>query len=96
MKDFELTKPAFKALKKLEKSDNKLASRIKNTILLLREDKLEGEALQGYTNFKKIRVGRFRIIHTMIDDILIITIIEKRETVYKTFEHFFKHSDFLK
>ncbi len=50
-------------------------------ILLIREGRLSGESLQGYSDFFKIRIGKFRLIHTTINGILIIAIIEKRETV---------------
>ena len=42
-----------------------------------------------------MRFGKFRLIHTTIDDVLIVDIIEKREAVYQTFEHLIKNSDFL-
>ena len=82
MKDFKLTKQAFKQLKKL-------------AILLIREGCLSGESLQGYSDFFKIRIGKFRLIHTTINGILIIAIIEKRETVYSTFKHLYDSSGFL-
>jgi mRNA-degrading endonuclease RelE of RelBE toxin-antitoxin system len=56
---------------------------------------VSGESLQGYSKFKKIRVGKFRFIYTLQDEILLIAIIEKRETVYQTFEHLYKNSNFL-
>lgn len=64
-------------------------------MLLLSEGDITGEVLQGYPDFFKVRVGKFRLIHTTIDDVLIIAIIEKRETVYKTFKHLMENSDFL-
>mgnify|MGYP003983662785 FL=1 len=95
MADYRLTKQAVKQLKKLSKSDKSMALRIKSALLLLDERELTGEALQGYPDCFKVRVGKFRLIHTTIDNILIIAIIEKRETVYKTFQHLMKSSDFL-
>ena len=61
----------------------------------LSEGDITGDALQGYSDFFKLRVGKFRLIHTTIDGVLIIAIIEKRETVYKTFKHLIEDSDFL-
>ena len=57
---------------------------------------MTGEALRGHTDFFKVRVGKYRLIHTTQNDVLIIAIIEKRETVYETFQHLLKHSDGLK
>ena len=91
---YELTKQAFRSLKKLTKSDPKTAKRIKQTIGDLRLDPTKGEALQGYTKFKKVRIGKYRLIHSVQDGVLWIVIIEKRETVYLTFEHFFKNAKF--
>lgn len=95
MRDYQLTKQAFKQLKKLAKNDPHIAKKLKTVIMQLRQDLISGESLQGYSQFKKIRVGKFRLIHTLQDDVLLIAIIEKRETVYQTFEHLFKNSRFL-
>jgi len=95
MKDYKLTKQAFKQLKLLAKNNRKVAERLKVVIMQLREDLISGESLQGYSQFKKIRVGHFRLIYTLKDEILLITIIEKRETVYQSFEHLLKNSNFL-
>ena len=92
MRDYKLTKQAFKKLKDLAKNDIKTAKRIKIIIQKLREDLMTGESLQGYSKFKKIRVGKFRLIYTFQEEILLIAIIEKRETVYQTFEHLLKNS----
>ena len=95
MRDYKLTKQAFKRLKLLAKNDIKTAKKLKEVILQLREDLINGESLQGYSKFKKIRVGKFRLIYTFQEETILIAIIEKRETVYQTFEHLFKNSDFL-
>jgi addiction module RelE/StbE family toxin len=95
MRDYKLTKQAFKKLKLLAKNDRKTAQKLKVVIEKLRDDQVSGESLQGYSQFKKIRVGKFRLIYTLQEEILLISIIEKRETVYQTFEHLFKNSDFL-
>jgi len=44
---------------------------------------------------KKIRIGKFRLIYTFETEIILVAVIEKRETVYQTVEHLFKHSNFL-
>ncbi len=95
MREYKLTNQAFKKLKLLAKNDIKTAKKLKEVIEKLRSDLLSGESLQGYSKFKKIRVGKFRLIYTLQEEILLIAIIEKRETVYQTFEHLFKNSSFL-
>ena len=95
MRDYKLTKQAFKQLKLLAKNDIKTAKKLKEIIRQLREDLISGESLQGHSQFKKIRVGKFRLIYTLQEELLLIAIIEKRETVYQTFEHLMKHSNFL-
>ena len=92
---YRLTKQAFKQLKRVDKSDKNTAKRIKSTLLLLSAGDIQGEALQGYPDFFKIRIGKYRLIHTRVDGVLIIAIIEKRETVYQTFQHLTAKSDFL-
>ncbi|NYT26980.1 type II toxin-antitoxin system RelE/ParE family toxin [Candidatus Thiodubiliella endoseptemdiera] len=95
MENLRLTKQALGQLKKLNKSDKNTAKNIKSVLLSLNSGNITGEVLQGYSSFFKIRIGKFRLIHTTIDGILIVAIIEKRETVYKTFKHLVKNSDFL-
>lgn len=96
MASYRLTKQATKQLKKLKKSDINTARRIKSAIILLSEGDIAWESLQGYSDFFKVRVWKYRLIHTTIDDEIIIAIIEKRETVYKTFQHLLENSRFLK
>ena len=95
MRDYKLTNQAFKTLKFLSKNDIKTAKRLKDIIEKLRNDLIAGESLQGYSKFKKIRVGKFRLIYTFQDELVLIAIIEKRETVYQTFAHLLKNSSFL-
>jgi mRNA-degrading endonuclease RelE of RelBE toxin-antitoxin system len=95
MARFRLTKQATKKLKSLTKSDIDIARRIKSAILSLGEGDMSGEPLQGSSDCFKIRIGKYRLIHTTRDGVLIIAIIEKRETVYKTFQHLMKNSHFL-
>ena len=92
----KLTKQAEKKLRKINKSDNKTAKRIKQVIFSLRDGEVSGETLKGFSNFKKYRIGKYRLIYTIVDDELWVTIIEKRETVYETFKHLYDKSGFLK
>ena len=93
MREYKLTKQAIKKLKSLSKNDPKLAIQITSSILNLRKDLIKGESLTGFTLYKKIRVRHFRIIYKLENEILLIAIIDKRETVYKIFEHLVKNSD---
>lgn len=94
MQKYRLTKQSGKKLKKLQKSDIKLANQIANHIKDLRLGKIQGETMKEHTDYKKIRVRHFRIIYTYIEnDILLIAVIDKRETVYGTFEKLLKNSD---
>ena len=95
MANYKLTKQAIKQLKKLVKSDMKMAKRIKTALSLIDNEEALGETLQGYSEFFKVRVGKYRLIHTKIDDVRIIALVEKRETVYKTFKHLLENSSFL-
>jgi mRNA interferase RelE/StbE len=95
MKQLRFTKHAIKQLKKISKSDINTARRIKKIIISLNQGKIVGETLQGHPDFFKIRVGKYRLIHTMLNNEIIVTLIEKRETVYKTFQHLLNNANFL-
>ena len=95
MRVYKLTKQAFKVLKLLSKNNPQIAKKIKEIINDLRNDAISGESLQGYRQFKKIRAGKYRLIYSYQEEVLLITIIEKRETVYQTFVHCIKNSNFL-
>lgn len=95
MRAYKLTKQAFKALSLLAKNDPKIAKKLKILIEGLRNDAISGESLQGYSQFKKLRAGKYRLIYTYQEQQLLITIIEKREKVYQTFAHLVKNSNFL-
>jgi len=96
MLEYQFTKQAFKKLKQISKADKTTANRIKKIILNLAEDPTLGESLQGYSEFKKNRIGKYRIIHTLQNKILLIAIIEKRETIYQTFKHLINNSETFK
>ncbi len=91
MRQYQLTKQALKNLKKIVKSDRANAARIKSVIDKLAEEEIEGRSLQGFSQFKKIRIGKYRLIYADKEEFILITIIEKRETVYQTFEHLFRN-----
>jgi addiction module RelE/StbE family toxin len=95
VKPYKLTKQSFKKLKLIANSDPKLAKQIKTIINKLREDTVSGETLKGFSDFKKIRIHKFRLIYTIQNEVVIIALIEKRETVYTTFAHLLKNSQFL-
>ena len=95
MKAIKLTKQALKALKLLSKNDINTAKRLKNIIEKLSSNSIVGESLQGYSQFKRIKAGKYRLIYTHQEELVLIAIIEKRETVYQTFAHLLKNSSFL-
>jgi mRNA-degrading endonuclease RelE of RelBE toxin-antitoxin system len=90
MLSYRLSKQALKSLSKLEKSDKSLARRIDQKIVQLRKQEITGEALQGASDYSKVRVGKYRIISMVRDNMLLVYIIEKRESVYQTFQHFLR------
>jgi len=95
MRDYKLTKQAAKKLKFLIKNDLKTAEKLKAVIMKLRHDLISGESLQGHSEFKKVRVGKFRLIYAYQEQLLLIAIIDKREIVYQVFDHAIKNSNFL-
>jgi len=86
----KLSKRALKVLVKLEKSDPKIAVRIVNKIDQLCSQEITGEPLQGASDYAKTRVGKYRIITSIQEDTLLVFIIEKRDSVYQTFQHLLK------
>jgi mRNA-degrading endonuclease RelE of RelBE toxin-antitoxin system len=91
MLNYRLSKQALKSLTKIEKSDKKLARRIDPKIVQFRKEEITGEAVQGASDYSKVRVGKYRIISTVRDNMLLVYIIEKRESVYQTFQHFLRN-----
>ena len=85
-----LSKQAGKKLKKLKTSDIVIAKRIQSAIRNIQSGIKFGESLQGHSDYKKTRVGKYRIITITQSDLLHVFIIEKRETAYETFDHFIK------
>lgn len=96
MRQIIFTKQAGKKLKQINKSTPQIAKSIKNLLLSLAEDveQVRGETLQGYSAFKKFRVGKYRVIYTYNETTVTVAILDKREIVYQSFEKLMKNSDF--
>jgi addiction module RelE/StbE family toxin len=96
MRQILFTKQAGKKLKQINKSTPQVAKAIKNLLLSLAEDvkQVRGETLQGYSDFKKFRVGKYRVIYTYNETTVTVAILDKREIVYQSFEKLMKNSDF--
>ncbi|VAW41476.1 hypothetical protein MNBD_GAMMA01-1715 [hydrothermal vent metagenome] len=77
MANYRLTKQALKQLKKLVKSDIKIARRIKKALLLIDAEENLVESLQGHSECFKVRIGKYRLIHTKINNVIIIALIPK-------------------
>ena len=82
----EVKKTAAKALRKISKPDQK---RIGEKIDSLAEDLPNPEAtkMKGNNPFHKIRVGDYRIVYEIQDDILVILIVKigHRKDIYRNF-----------
>ena len=80
----EVKRSAAKALKKIPKSDQK---RISKAIDNLSENlpNLDTTKMKGDNPFHKIRVGDYRIVYEIQDDILLILIIKigHRKDIYR-------------
>ena len=71
-------------LTQLAKDNPKVASNIKSIITKLRDDSLEGESLKGYALFKKIRAGKYRLIYTLRNDILLVKRWSSKSCAYRS------------
>ena len=73
------------ALKFLRTMDKNIAIKIASSIDGLKKIPPEGDikALQGKENLYRLRVGKYRIIYTYIDNSLIIIDIGSRGDIYK-------------
>jgi mRNA interferase RelE/StbE len=78
----EFSNLSHRFLKKCDKQD---AKRIleKITLLLKEPYLLESIKLSGSENCFRIRVGKYRIIYKIINEIILITEIGKRQNIYK-------------
>lgn len=83
----EYTRTAVKQLKKMDKKIAALIlSFIEEKLVGCENPRLYGEALQGNLNDKwRYRIGEYRILVKIEDDILIITVVElgHRKDIYK-------------
>jgi len=96
MINYKLTKQSFKKLSQLINDDPKIAISIKEFINNLRGNKMKWEFLTGNSDFKKVRIWKYRLIYTIKENTLIIALIEKREIVYEIFKHMIKKSSIFK
>lgn len=73
----ELSKRSYKYLEKLDKHSKK---RISDHLLLLTENprnpKLDIKKFQGESSMYRLRVGNYRILYTIEDNVLIINVIK--------------------
>lgn len=80
----EFKKSAAKALRKIPKSDRK---RIRDRIDSLAEDLPNPETtkMKGDNPFHKVRVGDYRIIYEVYDDILVVLVLKigHRKDIYR-------------
>lgn len=85
MLEINYSKEAEKFLRKLYKSDKKLAKQIVNKIIKLQSDPKISSSIEliNYSPFRRIRVGKYRIIYKYNEKYVYIEIINKREIVYK-------------
>lgn len=69
----------------MKKSDIQLAKLIVSEIIKLQSEPspINSKALVNYYPFKRIKINKYRVVYRYDDEILYITIIEKRDTVYK-------------
>ena len=91
------SKKAIKSLNKLKKSDIKLSKRIIKKITELQKDPNPAFSIDlvNFFPFKRVKIGKYRIVYKYNTKILNIAFIDKREDVYK---NLFKlnHITFLK
>ncbi|MCK9483871.1 MAG: type II toxin-antitoxin system RelE/ParE family toxin [Candidatus Marinimicrobia bacterium] len=76
-----------RALKELRKLPRENAVRILKAVSSLGDDPLSGMPLKGaFQNFRKLRVGDFRVIYSFLKDVAIIQILRvaHRREVYRS------------
>ncbi len=87
MLEIIFSKTTEKFLKTLQKKDFSTAKQIalKITALALNPTPQSSLAIVGNSDFRRIRIGKYRVIYRFNDSTLFITLIDKRDKVYKTF-----------
>lgn len=85
MRELVVPKECVRILQKMQKWDKKLAGNISDHILDLENDPFpeQSVALQWYFPYRRIRVGKYRIIYICSDEEITIVYIWKREDVYE-------------
>lgn len=85
MLNINLSKQAEKFLNQLNKKDKESAKDITKKILALALDQKpsSSKALVGSSDFRRIRIAKFRVIYRFDKKTIYITYIEKRDKVYK-------------
>ena len=77
------------ALKNIQKLDKQTRNRILDHILILADDpkhsELDIKKMQGVNNQFRLRIGSYRVVYSVFNDILVIVIIKfgSRGDVYK-------------
>jgi mRNA interferase RelE/StbE len=91
MLEINYSKEAVKFLKKLNKSDKKLAKQIVSKIVELQANTKIASSIEliNYSPFRRIRVGKYRIIYKYDEQYVYIVVINKREIVYKNLNKLF-------
>ena len=87
MLEVRFSKTSEKFLKNLQKKDSTTARQIalKITALTLEPMPQISLAIVGNGDFRRIRVGKFRVIYRFDDEVLFVTLVNKRDKVYKMF-----------
>ncbi len=81
----KLSKSVEKFLKNLQKKDSAIAKQIalKITALTLNPTPPSSLAIVGNSDFRRIRVGKYRVIYYFDEKNLFVTLVDKRDKVYK-------------
>ena len=87
MREVRFSKASEKFLKNLQKKDHATAKQIalKITALTLEPMPQSSLAIVENSDFRRIRVGKFRVIYRFDDEVLFVTLVDKRDKVYKMF-----------
>lgn len=77
----EFTAAAARDIRKLARADRRMMRRIDAAIQALRDEPRPGgvRKLQGGTDEYRIRVGDYRVLYTIADDVLVICVVRVRD-----------------